>query len=534
MKAHLFAVSLWGLTARASGHHDAAVLEARQALPSNAAVSVCYTYTSTYLTLVTPTSSALPTPTPPGFVPIILGIETLAVAKRDLEKRVGLGGFVSDNPANPNPSDCSAATIFELQIGGGVLLDLALPLFTEAGDPFAEFRSTGAPPADAISTTFNGVDGGVLSWANTAFFGGEAAFCQVPATGQVYSTFQGNLNVPPGCVTVQLRIYAASRCQNGNINPSSSSSGFPSSVPLTDVTQVVTASSSTFTETIPVTEVVATSSSSTFTETIPVTDVFTSPSSSFTPEVTPVSSLSSSSQIVITSTSTETTFVVTPSSSSATASATACPFTTSGSLLTNGGFESGPGNVVFTYAPLGALPGVLKKRNQGHKFNKKQLLTDTPDHDIAVVPSASAPRPYFDLCNYVLEISYNGGTEPTEDVFGVYLDFAQTLTTYTITFDALACGTDGYVIVDVNGITTTINNQDCSAGTAAAWGTYILTFDALGLGLDILYIRAVGDIGTSQDYFDNFIITAGGTAAGASSSSAAAVATPPVQRKVRL
>lgn len=212
MKAHLFAISLWGLTARAAGHHDAAVLEARQAFPSDAAVSVCYTFTSTYLTLVTPSSSsatAAPTTTP-GLIPIILQVEPLTVAKRglqkrSLEKRAGLGGYVSDNPADPNPSDCSGATIFEL---GTVLLDRGLPLFTEAGDPFAEFRSTGPPPADAITTTFSGVVGGTLSWANTAFLTGEAVFCQVPATGQVFSTFEGDLNVPAGCVTVQLRVLA--------------------------------------------------------------------------------------------------------------------------------------------------------------------------------------------------------------------------------------------------------------------------------------------------------------------------------------
>lgn len=226
MKAHLLAISLWGLTAGASRHFDIAALEARQNFPADAAVSVCYTYTTTYLTLVTPVTIPGPSVTVPvtvtasgstvvttaqpspssAFLPVILAIEPLAVAKRDLEKRAGLGGFVSDNAANPNVADCSAATTFQLQIGGGLFLDQGQPLFTTSGTSFGEFRSTGAPPANAITTTFNGAVGDVLSWTNTAFFQGVASFCQVPATGQVYSTFQGLQNIPAGCVTVQLRI----------------------------------------------------------------------------------------------------------------------------------------------------------------------------------------------------------------------------------------------------------------------------------------------------------------------------------------
>lgn len=217
MKAHLFAISLWGIAARAAGNHDiAAGLAARQAFPSNAAVSVCYTFTSTYLTLVTPTTSgtlpttsgSLPTPTPPAFVPVILGIEPLGVAKRDLEKRAGLGGFVTNDPANPNALNCTEATVFQLQVGGGLFLDQGLSLFTTAGAAFAQFRASGPPPAGAITTFFSGQNGSILSWTNPAFFGGSVTFCQVPATGQVFSTFGGRTNVPAGCVTVQLRVYA--------------------------------------------------------------------------------------------------------------------------------------------------------------------------------------------------------------------------------------------------------------------------------------------------------------------------------------
>lgn len=82
MKAHLLAISLWGITAGTATHHDIAALEARQAIPSNAAVSFCYTYTTTYLTLVTPTSTvatAQPSPSA-AFIPVILGIEPLVLA----------------------------------------------------------------------------------------------------------------------------------------------------------------------------------------------------------------------------------------------------------------------------------------------------------------------------------------------------------------------------------------------------------------------------------------------------------------------
>lgn len=213
MKAHLFAISLWGLAARAAVHQDIAGLAARQAIPSSAAVSVCYTYASTYLTLVTPTSSGgLPTPTPPAFFPVILAIEPLNIAKRDLEKRAGLGGFVRDDPASPNALNCTDATIFQLQVGGGLFLDQGLSLFTTVGAAFQEFRATGPAPAGGLTTFFSGQDGSILTWTNAAFFGGAATFCQVPFTGQVYATFEGQTDVPVGCVTVQLRIYAGKMC----------------------------------------------------------------------------------------------------------------------------------------------------------------------------------------------------------------------------------------------------------------------------------------------------------------------------------
>lgn len=193
---------------------------------------------------------------------------------------------------------------------------------------------------------------------------------------------------------------------------------------------------------------------------------------------------------------------------------------------TDGGFENGPGDTVFSYAPLGLLPNDnTQKRNRVHRLSKKQVPTAEEVHAIDVVLASTAPRQLDGACNYVLEISYPGGTEETEDVYGVTLPFTLTLQTYTISFDILACGNDGSVTVTVNEFSVTIDNEDCSAGTGAAWQTFTGTFSALGLGLDILYLDVVGDLDVSEDYFDNFIITAGGTVA-ASSSSVAPLATP--------
>ncbi|KAJ4389161.1 hypothetical protein N0V93_006624 [Gnomoniopsis smithogilvyi] len=678
MKAHLFAISLWGITAGAARHHDIAALEARQAIPANAAVSVCYTYTSTYLTLVTPTTipgpsvtvtvpgpsvtvlpsgvssaSALPSgvssasaqPSPSAaFFSVILGIEPVGVAKRDLQKRAGLGGFVTNNPAAPNAVNCSGATIFQLQVGGGLFLDQGLPLFTTAGTSFGEFRSLGAPPANAITTQFSGADGTVLTWTNSAFLGGAVSFCQVPATGQVYSTFQGQNSVPAGCVTILLRIYLATRCINGNIDgiPTSSAAPIPTTQsvgptptntfssftrfgnsststipdntntvssqetptsiaplppPSSEASPTVTpssavpsqpASSSAFpsetassssevgppsssafpSETASSSSEVAPSSSSevaspstssvgssSFTDVFPSstssiesssspspTDVFPSSTSSSavtdtgasSSSLTSSASLSSASQITITSTSTETTFVVASSSSSAAAASSsgACPFTTSGSLIVNGGFENAAANP-FAFAPLGSLPGTAKAKKRENALRKKQNLEEV--HENNIVPASTAPRTYSNLCNNILEISYLGGTQETVDVFGTILPFTAPLQTYTISFDILACGTDGTVTVSINDFSQTFDNQDCTDGTTAAWTTISGTFVAFGTVADTVYIRATGEIAASQDYFDNFVVVPffGGTGA-SSSSSAAALPTQPALRKVRL
>lgn len=228
MKAHLFAISLWGITSGVARHHDVAALEARQG--TNIAVSVCYTYTTTYLTTIGPSGTTAPGSIPATsitvpttvtvtsgaptntaiFTPVILGIEPIggATRKRDLlKKRAGLGGFISTDVNNPNPSGCGLATIFQLQIGGGQFLDAGLPLSQLSGVSFEEFRGTGAPAPGAVTTTFGGVNGDFLRWTNSAFSSGVAGFCQLPSTGQVYITFAGQANQPAGCVAVELRIY---------------------------------------------------------------------------------------------------------------------------------------------------------------------------------------------------------------------------------------------------------------------------------------------------------------------------------------
>lgn len=217
MKAHLFAISLLGISTGVAQQHGVAALEKR--LDPSFAVSVCYTYQTTYLTTVSTStrssSIGAPSASPSSsiaFFPIVLGVVTNNPQKRDLEKRVGLGGFVSDNEADPNPSSCLAGTIFYLQVGGGLLLDAGQPLYFLTGFLFEKFKSVGAPPQGAITTFFNIDASGFLSWTNQAFLNGAAGFCQVPATGQVYATFGQQTSTPVGCVTVRLQVYRRKIC----------------------------------------------------------------------------------------------------------------------------------------------------------------------------------------------------------------------------------------------------------------------------------------------------------------------------------
>ncbi|KAH8778615.1 hypothetical protein F5883DRAFT_710502 [Diaporthe sp. PMI_573] len=177
--------------ALASGH-DLGVVELDRRLygyePEPEPASWCFTYYSYYLApLETP--YPLPGPPVPGPLEIILAIIPTVFGRSLGEQRLGkrdLGGFISD-VGSPNPKDCRSATIYRLDSARLQLSSRAsASIFADAGTSFTEFRSHGSLNAGAnvVATTFLD-DNSVLRWRNASFSGGEAGFCQVPATRQV-------------------------------------------------------------------------------------------------------------------------------------------------------------------------------------------------------------------------------------------------------------------------------------------------------------------------------------------------------------
>ncbi|KAI7778243.1 hypothetical protein LA080_002429 [Diaporthe eres] len=149
------------------------------------------------------TSSPGPAPSPfPGPVEIILAIVP-AVSGRMLEKRTAakrdLGGFISDDVGSPNPKDCRSATVYRLDSGRlQISSRLTFSIFADAGTSFTEFHARESLNAGAniVATTFVN-DNSILRWRNASFSGGEAGFCQVPATGQLMRGWQYHYHSKP-------------------------------------------------------------------------------------------------------------------------------------------------------------------------------------------------------------------------------------------------------------------------------------------------------------------------------------------------
>jgi hypothetical protein len=117
--------------------------------------------------------------------------------KRDqrLQARA-LGGLVG-----AQSGICEDADRFSLL--GGSLLDGDLPIYYN-GEDFKELSGQPGPvPAGAISTTFSVDSNGFVQFSNSLLPSGEAGFCQVSDSGQVYLTFTSS---PPNCKTVRLAI----------------------------------------------------------------------------------------------------------------------------------------------------------------------------------------------------------------------------------------------------------------------------------------------------------------------------------------
>ncbi|RYP18982.1 hypothetical protein DL767_009730 [Monosporascus sp. MG133] len=195
---------------------------------SSGSMTSAFTSTSSSTSPSGPTVS--PTSGPEG--PIVLGIMGGPNAndrKRGLAARQASGGFVGG--AGPiNPETCADATVFEFV--DGELISGGQAVRVDPGLSFTEFEVS---PTGSISTFF-GVVAGTLVWANDAFSGGRAGFCQVPS-GQVYIAFAGSDFAPAGCESITLAVIPASECVDGQVPSGSVPTGgpaVPTWVPMED------------------------------------------------------------------------------------------------------------------------------------------------------------------------------------------------------------------------------------------------------------------------------------------------------------
>ncbi|UQC87173.1 uncharacterized protein CLUP02_12674 [Colletotrichum lupini] len=131
-----------------------------------------------------------------------------STVRRNLKKRV-MGGFVNHN-TNADRQLCNTATVFSLV--AGELLDGGVPVYYSPGDSHKPLNAMGTRPNNAITTTFDVLDG-VLRFYHPSLPGSQASFCQ-DATGQVHVTFTSR---PPDCDPVSLLAYGVDLCQNGQI-----------------------------------------------------------------------------------------------------------------------------------------------------------------------------------------------------------------------------------------------------------------------------------------------------------------------------
>lgn len=160
-----------------------------------------------------------------------------------------------------------------------------------------------------------------------------------------------------------------------------------------------------------------------------------------------------------------------------------CPFTTSGSLITDGGFEDNQN--FFTTATKAGLPTV----------------TATP------FPATSLPVPNANACSYVLDvdISSRGGST----LILAYTFDAVPGEIYLVSFDTLACGIGGvndkWTANIGRSLVASGNAWYGSGGGCGSWITKQGSFVASAVNQLSLSFDVVDSV-ESDVYFDNFII----------------------------
>lgn len=185
----------------------------KRAISSDAAVSVCYTYTTTFLTtagVAQPSTTAPPVATGttvPGNRFVILSVSAppaapsaLGLAKRQDASSLAIGsGFVTDNEVS---ASCASASIFQLFNGVLTRLTALTDVSVNPGVSFAPLINT----TGSIATSFS-VRGNVLVWQNSLFPQGYASFCQRDRF--IYITFAAQAQ-PLDCTPVSLTVTSGS------------------------------------------------------------------------------------------------------------------------------------------------------------------------------------------------------------------------------------------------------------------------------------------------------------------------------------
>lgn len=211
MKATVLSLLSFPLLGLGSNVFDRSPANVKRALPSDAAVSVCYTYTTTYLTtagVAQPSVTAPPTGTgtaPPGNEFIVLSVSAppaspsaLGLAKRQDDSSLAIGsGYVSNGKVT---ASCDSAIVFQLFSGVLTRLNTFTDVSVDAGVSIASFANT----TGSISTYFS-IVGNVLVWQNELFPQGYATFCELD--NYIYIAFAAETQTI-GCTPVSLVVIS--------------------------------------------------------------------------------------------------------------------------------------------------------------------------------------------------------------------------------------------------------------------------------------------------------------------------------------
>lgn len=112
---------------------------------------------------------------------------------------VGINGTVTN--------DCTQAPIYSASSSGVLTETVNGTMYTFSANPGIAYQvfSPSTTPG-SITTAFSVGGGGVLTWSNSAFYNGQAAFCTL-SNGTVYAVFAQN-GTPDGCRYVQLSLFS--------------------------------------------------------------------------------------------------------------------------------------------------------------------------------------------------------------------------------------------------------------------------------------------------------------------------------------